>query len=373
MCRPVVRCGGGGFPCPPVFDIPMIEREVTELRLIRRRCRCGTVTCAEAPPGISGPACYGPNLRAFVTLLAAKGQINTERTAKLIAALLDIEVSTGFVDRCLTRLHAPLGQFEAELKQALRASPVLGADETPISLAGMRGYAYTVRATGLTWYGAADNRGHAALDGFGILSGYRGVLIRDDYVSHHKYDAHLAGVQLCCAHLLRAPQGVIDNAPDEDHAAWASAVQRILREAGKTAGQAHAAGETTLPEGEHERLEDEFKTAAKCGISVSPHSGGKKSKPRRLAERLLEKAHQVLHFTRDFTPGLTRTNNASEQALRDIKAKMKVSGCWRQLAGAHRYLRIRSYLTTTRAHGLTAMRAIRDALAGTPWLPPTAA
>ncbi|MGW1053032.1 IS66 family transposase [Streptomyces sp. NPDC002521] len=189
-----------GFRAVQVFDIPLIEREVTELGLVRRRCRCGAITCADAPPGISGPACYGPNLRAFATLLAAEGQISTERTAKLIAGLLDIEVSTGFVDRCLSRLHAPLGQFEAELKQALRASPVLGADETPISLAGTRGYAYTVRATGLTWYGAADNRGHAALDGFGILPGYTGVLTRDDYIGYHKYDTHLTGVQLCCAH-----------------------------------------------------------------------------------------------------------------------------------------------------------------------------
>ncbi|WP_194238430.1 IS66 family transposase [Streptomyces spongiae] len=299
---------------------------------------------------------------------AAEGQISTERTARLIAGLLDVEVSTGFVDRCLARLDAPQDRFEAELKQALRASDVLGTAESPISLAGERGYAYTVRATGLTWYGAADNRGHAALDGFGILPGYGGVLIRD-YVGHHKYDTHLAGVQLCCAHLLRDLQGVIDNAPDPERAAWARAAQRILREA----GQAHAAGHATLPKDEHARIEKEFLNAARCGISVNPHSGGKKPKARQLAERLLDKAPQVLRFTQDFTPGLTWTNNASEQALRDIKVKMKVSGCWRGLTGAHRYLRIRSYLTTARTHGLTAMRAIHDALAGTPWLPPTTA
>jgi transposase len=362
-----------GFRAVQVFDIPLIEREVTEVRLIRRRCRCGAVTCADAPPGISGPACYGPNLRAFATLLAAEGQISTERTVKLMAGLLDVEVSTGFVDRCLSRLDAPLGQFETELKQALWKSPVLGGDETPISLAGTRGYAYTVRTGGLTWYGAADNRGHAALDGFGILPGYRGVLIRDDYVGYHKYDAHLAGVQLCCAHLLRDLQGVIDNAPDEEHAAWAQAAQQVLREAGKAVEQAQTAGHTTANETERARIEKEFMAAARCGISVNPHCGGKKSKARQLAERLAGKAHQVLRFTGDFTPGLTWTNNASEQALRDIKVKMKVSGCWRGLAGARRYLRIRSYLTTSRAHGLTAMRAIRDALNGTPWLPPTAA
>ncbi|MGY3205176.1 IS66 family transposase [Streptomyces sp. TE5632] len=362
-----------GFRAVQVFDIPLIEREVTEVRLIRRRCRCGVVTCADVPPGVSGPACYGPNLRAFATLLAAEGQISTERTAKLVAGLLGIEVSCGFVDRCLSRLDAPLARFEAELKQALRRSPVLGTDETPISLAGGRGYAYTVRSTSLTWYGAADNRGHAALDGFGILSGYSGVLIRDDYVGYHKYDAHLAGVQLCCAHLLRDLQGVIDNAPDEEHAAWAQAAQQVLREAGQSVEQAHAAGEGMVPERERARIEGEFLTAARCGISVNPHCGGKKSKARQLAERLIDKAPQVLRFTWDFTPGLTWTNNASEQALRDIEVKMKVSGCWRQLAGARRYLRIRSYLTTARAHGLTAMRAIRDALTGTPWLPPATA
>ncbi|MET7458698.1 IS66 family transposase, partial [Streptomyces sp. NPDC005574] len=344
-------------------------REVTELRLVRRRCRCGTATCADAPSGISGPTCYGPNLRAFATLLAAEGQISTERTAKLMAGLLDVEVSTGFVDRCLSRLDAPLGQFEEALKQALRAAPVLGADESPISLAGKRGYAYTVRTGGLTWYGAADNRGHAALDGFGILPGYRGVLVRDDYVGYRKYDAHLAGVQLCCAHLLRDLQGVIDNAPDDEHAAWAQAAQRILREAGQAVEQAHAAGHTTLDESERARTEGEFLTAVRCGISVNPPGGAKKSQARQLAKRLISKAHQVLRFTWDFSPGLSWTNNASEQALRDIKVKMKVSGCWRGLPGARRYLRVRSYLTTARAHGLTAMRAIHDALAGTPWLP----
>lgn len=359
-----------GFRAVQVFDIPLIEREVTEVRLVRRRCRCGAVTCGQAPPGISGPACYGPNLRAFATLLAAEGQISTERTAKLIAGLLDIEVSTGFVDRCLSRLDAPLERFEEELKQALRAAPVVGSDESPISLAGTRGYAYTVRTGRLTWYGAADNRGHDALDGFGILPGYRGVLVRDDYVGYHKYDTHLAGVQLCCAHLLRDLQGVIDNAPDDEHAAWAQAAQRILREAGKSVEQAHATGHTTLSDGQRARIESEFLTSARCGISVNPHSGGKKPKARQLAERLTAKAHHVLRFTWDFSPGLTWTNNASEQALRDIKVKMKVSGCWRGLTGARRYLRIRSYLATTRAHGLTAMHAIHDALTGTPWLPP---
>ncbi|MBT2540571.1 hypothetical protein J7E99_07625 [Streptomyces sp. ISL-44] len=61
-----------GFRAVQVFDIPLIEQQVTELHLARRRCACGTVTAAApAPAGVHGPTCYGPNLRAFATLLAA--------------------------------------------------------------------------------------------------------------------------------------------------------------------------------------------------------------------------------------------------------------------------------------------------------------
>lgn len=238
-----------------VFDIPLIEREVTEVRLVRRRCRCGVVPCTDAPAGSSGPTCYGPNLRAFATLLATEGQISTERTAKLVTGLVDIDVLCGFLERCAARLNAPLAQFETALKQALHQAPALGVDETPIRLAGSRGDAYTARSDTLTWYGAAANRGHAALDGVAILPGYRGVLVRDDYVGYHKYDADLAGVQLYCAHVLRALQGVIDNAPDAHRAAWAQAAQQVLREAGKAVARAHTDGHTTLDEAERTQLE----------------------------------------------------------------------------------------------------------------------
>ncbi|MCX5612628.1 MULTISPECIES: hypothetical protein [unclassified Streptomyces] len=67
-------------------------------------------------------------------------QISTERTAKLIEGLLNIPFSTGFVDRCLTRLDKRLADFEAHLKQALRRAAVIGTDETSISLSGAPGF-----------------------------------------------------------------------------------------------------------------------------------------------------------------------------------------------------------------------------------------
>src|SRR6266498_2345030 len=161
---------------------------------------CGHVTTASPPPGVTGgPACYGPGVTAAATLLASTDVIGIERAADLMGALLKAPVSTGFVSRCLVRLDAALtaARFEGALKEALKAADVLGTDETPAPLAtaatSAEGCAsphvYTVRTmnayTGggpdLIWYGAAGNRTKASITGFGILDGYRGVLVRDDY------------------------------------------------------------------------------------------------------------------------------------------------------------------------------------------------
>ncbi|HZM79344.1 MAG TPA: transposase, partial [Candidatus Limnocylindrales bacterium] len=90
----------------------------------------------------------------------------------------------GFTGGLVARIAKRLTGFEGKLKDALRAAPVMHHDETPARVSGDDNdrllYVYTARAGKLVWFGAADNRGHAALDAFGILPGYQGTLVRDD-------------------------------------------------------------------------------------------------------------------------------------------------------------------------------------------------
>jgi len=65
-----------------------------------------------------------------------------------------------------------------------------------------------------------------------------------------------------------------------------------------------------------------------------------------------------------------RLNNVSERGAKAAKRHQAVSGYWHTLATLARWCRIRSYLDSAAAHGITALDAIRDALAGKPWLPP---
>jgi transposase len=373
-----------------VFDIPPAALTVTEYQMMRRTCGCGHVTTAPPPPGVTGgPACYGPGVTDAATLLASTDVIGIERAADLMGALFKVPVSTGFVSRCLVRLDAALtaAWFEDALKDALRAADVLGTDETPAPLTTAAASAdgcgnphvYTARTmrayTGggpdLIWYGAAGNRTKAAITGFGILDGYRGVLVRDDYGGYLSYDAGLAGVQQCLAHLYR----YLDDAYAIDPVSqlWTRQAGDALREAAAAVRTARAGNRASLGPALLARLRHSYDQAIAAGISVNLSRRWHKGKHPGLvlARRLKRKAAQVWLFAARFD--VPATNNGSENAIRGYKLAAKISGCWRTLATLQRHCRIRSYLTTARSHGRHPLAAIRDALNGNAWMPPTPA
>jgi transposase len=378
---------GGVVSAVQVLDIPPAALAVTEYRMMRRTCGCGQVTTAAPPPGVTGgPVCYGPNVTDAATLLASTDVIGVERAADLMGALLKAPVSTGFVSRCLVRLDAALtaAGFEGALKDALREADVLGTDETPAPLTTAatsaedcgNPHVYTVRTmrayTGggpdLIWYGAAGNRTKASITGFGILDGYAGVLVRDDYGGYLSYDAGLAGVQQCLAHLYR----YLDDAyaTDPESQVWTRQAGDALRAAAAAAGAARAAGQASLDPALLAALRHSYDQAVACGISVNLsrpwHKGNHPGLV--LARRLKRKAAQVWLFaTRLDVPA---TNNGSENAVRGYKLAAKISGCWRTLATLQRHCRIRSCLTTARSHGHHPLAAIRDVLNGNAWMPP---
>ena len=378
---------GGVVSAVQVRDIPPAALAVTEYRMMRRICGCGQVTTAAPPPGVTGgPVCYGPNVTDAATLLASTDVIGIERAADLMGVLFKAPVSTGFVSRCLVRLDAALtaAGFEDALKDALKAADVLGTDETPAPLTTAatsaegcgNPHVYTVRTmrayTGggpdLIWYGAAGNRTKASITGFGILDGYAGVLVRDDYGGYLSYDAGLTGVQQCLAHMYR----YLDDAYaiDPESQVWTRQAGDALRAAGAAVRAARDASQASLDPALLAALRHSYDQAVACGISINLsrpwHKGNHPGLV--LARRLKRKAAQVWLFaTRLDVPA---TNNGSENAVRGYKLAAKISGCWRTLSTLQRHCRIRSYLTTARSHGRHPLAAIRDALTGNTWMPP---
>jgi len=392
-------CGGGLGGAPgaiasnvQVIDLPAPTVSVTEYTLMRRTCGCGRVTVADLPPGVrGGPVCYGPNIAATTTLLASCDVISVERAAELMSDLLGVVVSTGYVSSCLVRLDGALEKagFEEVVKERLRGADVVGTDETPATLTtkatSVKGcgnpHVFTVRTMGaytgggpdVVWYGAAGNRTKESITSFEILEKYAGVLVRDDYGGYVSYDPQLAGVQQCTSHLLR----YLDDAHEIDQVAqaWARQVADVLRAAIKAVRTAREAGLTCLDADVLADLRTQYDQGVAVGVSTNLsrlwRKDGENHPGLVLAKRLHLKARQVWLFTTRFD--VPPTNNGSEHAVRGYKLAVKISGCWRSLETLKRHCRIRSYLTSSRNHGVRTIDAVRDALSTTPWMPPAPA
>ena len=140
-CR---QCGAGldgaaaaGSRWAQVIDVEVI-RTVTEWALPGRACRCcGAVTFAGPPPGAhAGSVSYGAVLNAAAVVLTAYGNVPPERAAQVMAMLLGVAVSPGWVDKASARLAAQLGKagFDAAMLAALAGEEALAADETPVNV-----------------------------------------------------------------------------------------------------------------------------------------------------------------------------------------------------------------------------------------------
>jgi transposase len=86
-----------------------------------------------------------------------------------------------------------------------------------------------------------------------------------------------------------------------------------------------------------------------------------------LLDRLEDFDLSVLAILAD--PAVPFTNNQGEQDIRMIKVKQKISGCFRTLAGAQTFARVRSDLSTCRKQGRNLWQACYRLAIGKPFMP----
>jgi transposase len=398
------RCGAGlgaaqaaGSRWAQVIDVEVI-RTVTEWALPGLACPCcGMVTFAEPPPGAhAGSVSYGAVLNAAAVVLTGYGNVPPERAAQVMAMLLGVPVSPGWVDKASARLAAQLGKagFDDAMLAALAGEKALAADETPVNVldgsapqpaareeqqeqdpeeekaAAGAPHVLIVRTPDgrLTWLQALASRRKADVAA-GIPAAFTGLLMTDGYTGYQHLLSRLASIQQCCQHVIRRCRAVIKLGPGGLQS-WAGDIIAILREAHQAVQDARARGSTALGADLLDNLRQRYDEAAAFGINCNRlrdwHEGNHPGYA--LGCWLRDYKEQVFLFTRDFAADWT--TNVAERGAKAAKRHQAVSGYWHSLATLARWYRIRSYLDSAATHGITALDAIRDALTGKPWLPP---
>jgi hypothetical protein len=99
-----------------------------------------------------------------------------------------------------------------------------------------------------------------------------------------------------------------------------------------------------------------------------PGAKAKQKPGRTLLECLRDREADVLRFLGDTR--IPPTSNQAERDPRPSKTQQKISGRLRSEKTTRDRYAIRGYASTAAKHGTAVFTAIRDALAGNPWIPP---
>ena len=334
------------------IDLPPIRPIVTPIHRHRGRCPCCRQrVAAPAPEGFEPGSPFDPELCALIIHLHVTQAIGFQRLARLMAEAFSVAISEGAIANILARAAKPLLAAVEPIAAAVRASPVVGSDETSARVGGRTWWQWVLLSSTAICHVIAETRAASVATVF--LAGARPeVWVADRYSGQV---GHGEVRQICLAHLLRDAQFAID----EGCATFAPGFRILLL-------RAVAIGKR------RDRLADSTVAQYRADLDrrLDRLLSGPQPKPaaaRRLLRAMCRHRDDLFRFMvrRD----VPYTNNACERALRPSVIFRKVTGGFRAQWGARVYAAAASVIATGRLHGLTALAALRAALAGDPVIP----
>lgn len=323
---------------------------------------CRTTTKATFPQDLAGPLQYGKGVKAYVIQLLVAQMLSLSRAAQMVASVVGQVISEATLLNYVLRLHVALDAWEDTAKKQLLAAKCIHTDETSLRVDKKNHWIHVYSAGDITLKLLHQKRGSEAVEAFGIIPAYGGVIVHDCWASYLSYEHLEHG--LCGSHLLRELQFTID----ANGYRWAKNMRRLLRLVCKMVS---IAKDKALSPEKHSKLLKLYQKILLDGSKELPQipekTNGKrgkiaKSDAHNLWERLDKYQNSVLLFASN--PHVAFTNNRAERDLRMTKVKQKISGCFRTEKYAQAYCRISSYLQTMNNKGVNPLVAVSWALSG---------
>jgi rRNA maturation protein Nop10 len=331
-----------------IIEVPRVRPEVIRLFTHRNMCcRCGRSVASHHPLQVS-TACgaagthLGPRTLALAASLNKGFGLTMSKTCAVLRDLLGLTVSPGGLAQALARIAGRLKAEDDALLKAVKAQPVLHADETSwwVGRSGFSLWVLTNRAG--TCYRVVSSRSRAEAEA--LIGGYQGVLVSDCL---NIYDELTPYQHKCYAHHLKEIGKAI-----EDPKARASPYLHDLR-ALLTGAMALKAEMACLPtaqvarmrqalETNAERLLGEPRTEANAGADAAPLE-------EKLRQRLLKQRDHLFTFLDH--DAVDATNNLAERQLRPAVISRKLSCGNKTERGAQTWQVLTSLAATCRQTG----------------------
>lgn len=316
---------------------------VTEYRAEVVEDSDGNQYVATFPEHVTKAVQYGSSVRALSTYMSQYQLVPYNRVQEIFSDQFGLELSQGSIANFNKEAFDKLASFEEEVCKKLKSASVLNADETGIKIGDQNHWLHVLCTPKTTFFFPHEKRGKEAIADMGILADFKGVLCHDGWKPYFGYECDHA---LCNAHHLRELEWVIEFKSQ----AWAKAMKKLLL---KVKDKTERRGGVLKPPEQEEYIalyRQIIKDAKKeCPMTLPTKGSGKmktaQTKERNLLDRLEKYEDWVLLFMKE--KKVPFTNNRAERDIRMTKVHQKISGCFRSMAGAKHFCRIRSYLLTS--------------------------
>ena len=218
--------GGWGQRTREVIDLPLVPVQVTEQVFIARTCPvCERRRIPRADLGgvVLGQQRLGVNLLSLIAALREKGRLPWRTIQWYLKTVHQLKLSLGAIVGAVHQVAQKAQPAVTEIRDRIRASPVVHADETGWREDGVNGYVWTF-STPTERYFLRRGRNKEVVDE-ALGDSFDGVLVSDFYAAYHHYPGLK---QRCWVHLLRDIHDLKVRYPqDQELARWAAAVHQI--------------------------------------------------------------------------------------------------------------------------------------------------
>lgn len=350
-------CGGRMRDAPgwedAVQQVELVQRpfRVTEHRAAGYWCpHCRAHVKAALPVEVKRGGLFGPRMSALVAYLKGGCHASYTTIQALLADVVGVRVSTGFLAKVVDRASVALGPCYDELGHGLAAQPRLNVDETGHKDCGNKQWTWCFRAPEYTWFRIDASRGSDVLRKV-LGESFGGVLGADYFSAYHKYTGECdVRVQFCLAHLIRDVR-FLTTLPDKATRAYG---QRVLQAIKDLFGVIHAR-EGMKPARFQWALDQ-----AKRKVILKARSAPDRCEAQNIAARFRENAAAYFEFIT--SPGVEPTNNLAEQAIRFVVIDRKLTQGTRGVRGRRWSERIWTTMATCAQQGTSPFRFLAQAV-----------
>jgi len=328
-----------------VVELPPTKPLIIEARRYQVTCpACAHQQEADYPPGLGPQRTFSARIEALVCYLPHIQHVSYQRLQKLMAHVFGLSISQGAIANIIRRAASKLQPQAQKIRATIRASPVIGCDETGARVDGHNQWQWVFETPQASYHLIVPTRGSQAIEET-LGKAEPQVWVSDCFSAQLKAPAKQR--QLCLAHQLRNLQYGID----AQRCGCCYRMQQLLSQALRLDKHRDSlsphffAAQVKAIEAAYGQL---------LGKPVSTHTG------QRLRKRYLK--HRDDLFTFLHRPDVPADNNASERALRKSVVHRKVSGGFRSAWGAQAFATIATVLQTAQKRGEDALSTLTGLL-----------